>query len=215
NAFAMVTALPSIQRDLGASLETLEWTMSAYSLTAAGFIITATALGDRLGRARVFTTGLALFTLASAMCALAPGPAILILGRALQGLGAAIIVPLGLTILTGGFPAERRGAVVGFWGGVAGLAGASGPLIGGAIAQGLDWHWIFWVNVPFGLFAMTVSARRLHESRGPARRLDIPGLLLVSSAATCVVYAMAHVTEVGWNNQEGNCAVCVGVLSLI
>jgi MFS family permease len=127
NAFAMVTALPSIQRDLGASLETLEWTVSAYSLTAAGFIITAASLGDRLGRARVFTTGLALFTIASAICAVAPGPAVLITGRALQGLGAAIIVPLGLTILTSAFPPERRGAVVGFWAGVAGLAGRNAP----------------------------------------------------------------------------------------
>src|SRR5262249_15417513 len=161
------------------------WTVSAYSLTAAGFIITAAALGDRLGRARVFTVGLALFSLASAICALAPGPAILIAGRALQGLGAAIIVPLGLIILTSTFPPERRGAVVGFWSGVAGLAGASGPIIGGAVAQGFGWHWIFWVNVPIGLAATLLSIGRLRESRGPAARLDPPGLMLVSAGATC------------------------------
>src|SRR5215472_10220519 len=151
DVLVVVTALPAIHREIGGSLPTLEWVIDAYLLAFAAGIVTAAALGDRLGRRRVFTVGLLVFTAGSAACAVAPNAELLIAARAVQGIGAAIVTPLSLTILTAAFPAERRGAVVGIWGGVAGLATATGPLVGGAVIEGLSWHWIFWVNVPIGL----------------------------------------------------------------
>src|SRR5580693_7746366 len=143
DALVVVTALPSIHRSIGGGIATLQWTVSAYTIAFGAGILTASALGDRLGRRRVYVAGLVLFTLASAACALAPDASVLICFRAIQGIGAAIVMPLSLTILTSAFPVEKRGAVVGIWGGIAGLAVAAGPLIGGGITQGLDWHWIF------------------------------------------------------------------------
>src|SRR4029453_7780571 len=140
DALVVITALPAIGRDLAGGMATLEWTVNAYTLTFAGGIITAAALGDRLGRRRVYAAGLVLFTAASAACALAPSAGLLVAARAVQGLGAATVMPLSLTILTAAFPAQRRGAIVGIWGGIAGIAVASGPLVGGAVTQGLDWH---------------------------------------------------------------------------
>src|SRR5438876_3651710 len=168
DALVVVTALPAIQRDLHASLSTLEWTVNAFTLAFAAGIITAAALGDRLGRRRIFILGLTLFTIASAACALAPTAGLLVAARAVQGLGAAMIMPLSLTILASAFPAERRGAIIGIWGGIGGLAVASGPLVGGAVTQGLDWHWIFWVNVPIGVVATVLARLRLGGRRGPA-----------------------------------------------
>ena len=167
DTLVVITALAAIHDQLGASLSDLEWTVNAYSLTAAAGIVTAAALGDRLGRRRLFVLGLTLFTTASAACAVAPGAGFLIAARAIQGLGAAMIAPLSLTLLTAAFPPQRRGAVIGIWGGLAGLAVASGSLIGGAVTQGLDWHWIFWVNVLMGATAILLSRLRLSESRGP------------------------------------------------
>ena len=205
------TAIPAIQRDLHASLSTLAWTVSAYSLTFAAGIITAAALGDWLGRRRVFAAGLTLFALSSAACALAPSAPFLIAARAVQGIGAAAIMPLSLTILTAAFPAERRGAVVGIWGGIAGLAVASGPLVGGAVTQGLDWHWVFWVNVPIGLVAAVLSLVRLPESRGPATRLDLPAVGLVSAGAAAIVWGLVRANELGWGSAETVVALVAGV----
>jgi EmrB/QacA subfamily drug resistance transporter len=202
DALVVITALPSIHRDLGASLASLEWTVNAYTLSAAAGIITAAALGDRYGRRRLFAVGLALFTAASAACALSPSAPVLIAARAVQGLGTAIVMPLSLTILTAAFPAERRGAVVGVWGGIAGLAVASGPLVGGAVTQGLSWHWIFWVNVPIGAFAAVSSLVRLAESHGPATRLDLPAVGLVSGAAIGVVWGLVRADDAGWGSPE-------------
>ncbi|MHB8448867.1 MAG: MFS transporter [Mycobacteriales bacterium] len=198
DALVVSTALPAIGRDLHAGLSTLVWTVNAYSLTYAAGIITAAALGDRLGRRRMFVAGLALFTVASAGCALAPGVGWLLAARAVQGLGAAAIMPLSLTILTGVFPPERRGAVVGIWGGIGGLAVASGPLIGGAVTQGLNWHWIFWINVPIGLLATVAARRRLPESFGAPARLDRPGLGLLTAAASTGAWGLIHAATAGW-----------------
>ena len=173
DALVVVTALPSIHADLGGGAGNLPWIINAYALTFAAGIITAAALGDRLGRRRTYVAGLLLFSLASAACALAPDLNTLIGFRAIQGLGAAIVMPLGLTLLTSSFPAERRGAVVGIWGGVAGLGVASGPLVGGVVTEGLDWHWIFWVNVPLGIAAVVGVLRVLPESYGPRTRLEL------------------------------------------
>src|SRR5215472_12620754 len=200
DALVVITALPAIHRELGASLSTLEWTVNAYTLAYAAGIITAAALGDRFGRRRVFTIGLVLFSMASAACALAPNVELLIAFRVLQGVGAAIIMPLSLTILTAAFPPERRGAIIGLWGGIGGLAVAAGPLIGGAITQGLDWHWIFWVNVPIGLVAAVLSVVRLAESFGPATRLDLPAVVLVSGGATGLVWGLVRAGDVGWDS---------------
>jgi EmrB/QacA subfamily drug resistance transporter len=207
----VTTALPAIRADTGASLTTLEWTVNAYTLTCAAGIITAAALGDRYGRRRVFAAGLALFTAASAACALAPTAGLLIGARAVQGLGAAIIMPLSLTLLTGAFPAHRRGAVVGIWGGVAGLAVASGPLVGGAVTESLDWHWIFWLNVPIGVAGTALSVRRLAESRGPATRLDLPGVGLASAGAVAVLWGLVRAGEAGWGSLEVVASLAGGV----
>src|SRR5581483_10892789 len=148
DALVVVTALPRMQHDLHVGISSLQWTVNAYGIAFAAGIITAAALGDRFGRRRVFNGGLALFTLASAVCAIAPDMAELVVARTVQGLGAAVVLPLSLTILTTAFPPERRGMIVGVYGGLAGLAVALGPIVGGAITQGIDWHWIFWINVP-------------------------------------------------------------------
>jgi len=140
DSLVVVTALPAIQRELHASLATLEWTVNAFTLAYAAGITTAAALGDRFGRRRLFLMGLVLFSVASAACAVAPSATLLIAARAIQGLGAAVIMPLSLTILVSAFGPKRRAAIVGIWGGIGGLAIASGPLVGGAVTQGLDWH---------------------------------------------------------------------------
>jgi MFS family permease len=167
DTLVVVTALPSIHRSFGGGIATLQWTVSAYTIAFGAGILSAAAIGDRLGRRRVYVVGLALFTAASAACALAPDVSVLIAFRAIQGIGAAIVMPLSLTILTSAFPTEKRGAVVGIWGGIAGVAVAAGPLIGGGITQALSWHWIFWVNVPIGVAATVGAALRLPERHGP------------------------------------------------
>src|SRR5579859_4821859 len=143
DSLVVVTALPRMQQDLHAGLAALQWTVNSYGIAFAAGIITAAALGDRYGRRLVFTLGVALFTVSSAACALAPDATALVVARTVQGLGAAVVLPLSLTILTTAYPPHRRGFIVGIYGGLAGLAVAAGPLVGGAVTEGLDWHWIF------------------------------------------------------------------------
>src|SRR4030095_11278609 len=165
------TALPVIRTDLGASLEQLEWTVNAYTLTFAVLLLTGAALGDRFGRKRVFVIGLGIFTAASAAAALAPSMNWLIAARAIQGVGGAIVTPLTLTILSDAFPKERRGLALGAWSGIAGLAVASGPLVGGAVVDGISWQWIFWLNVPIGVVLAPLAFAFLRETHGPANTL--------------------------------------------
>ena len=214
DTLVVVTALPTIHRDLGGSVETLQWTINAYNMAFAAGIITAAALGDRWGRRRVYTAGLGIFTVASAACALAPTTATLIAFRAVQGAGAAIIVPLGLTLLTSAFPAERRGAVVGIWGGIAGLGVAAGPLVGGAVTQGLSWHWIFWVNVPNGLVAMVAARMVLPETRGVRTRLDVPALVFVAAGVASLVWGLVQGPTAGWNSGRVLTALIGGAVLL-
>jgi EmrB/QacA subfamily drug resistance transporter len=214
DALVVVTALPSMQRALHADLATLQWTVNSYGITFAAGIITAAALGDRLGRRRVFVWGLALFTLASAGCALAPNATLLIVARAIQGLGGAAVLPLSLTILTGAFAVERRGMIVGVYGGLAGLAVAAGPLVGGAVTQGLDWHWIFWINVPIGAAASILSLRMLPESYGALGRLDLPGVALVSAGAVGVVWGLVRANQAGWGSAETLASLTIGTALL-
>jgi EmrB/QacA subfamily drug resistance transporter len=211
DALVVVTALPAIHRDLGAALSQLEWTINAFTLTFAAGIIIAAALGDRFGRRRVFVIGLAVFSLASAACALAPNAGILIAARAVQGLGAAMVMPLSLTILFAAFPPERRGAVVGIWGALGGIGVAAGPLVGGAVTQGLDWHWIFWVNVPIGIVAIALSLLRLTETRGPATRLDLVAAALVGAGATGIVWGLIRAGEIGWTSSEVVATLAAGL----
>jgi EmrB/QacA subfamily drug resistance transporter len=214
DALVVVTALPSIHADLGGGAGNLPWIINAYALTFAAGIITASALGDRLGRRRTYAGGLVLFSLASAACALAPTLGMLIAFRAVQGLGAAIVMPLGLTLLTSSFPADRRGAVVGIWGGVAGLGVASGPLVGGAVTEGLDWHWVFWVNVPLGLAAALAVLRILPETFGPRSRLDPLGMVTASGAMASLVWGVLRAPDAGWGSAEVLIALASGVVLL-
>jgi EmrB/QacA subfamily drug resistance transporter len=193
------TAIPVIRTDLGASLEELEWTVNAFTLTFAVFLLTGAALGDRYGRRRVFILGVAIFTAGSAAAALAPSAQALIAARAFQGLGGAIVTPLTLTILSAAVPPERRGAALGVWSGIAGLAVAMGPLVGGAVVEGISWEWIFWVNVPVGLILLALSTQ-LQETRGPDKALDIPGVSLVSTGALGIVWGLIHGHGDGWTS---------------
>jgi len=214
DALVVVTALPSIHADLGGGAGNLPWIINAYALTFAAGIITAAALGDRLGRRRTYAAGLVLFSLASAACAVAPSLGVLIGFRAVQGLGAAVVMPLGLTLLTSTFPADRRGAVVGIWGGVAGLGVASGPLVGGIVTEGLDWHWIFWVNVPLGIAAAVAVLRVLPETYGPRSRLDPIGMVTASGAMASIVWGVLRAPDAGWGSAEVVVALALGVVLL-
>jgi EmrB/QacA subfamily drug resistance transporter len=202
DSLVVVTALPRMQRDLHAGLAALQWTVNSYGIAFAAGIITAAALGDRFGRRRVFVLGLTLFTLSSATCALAPDAAALIVARTVQGLGAAVVLPLSLTILTTAFPPQRRGMIVGIYGGLAGLAVAAGPLVGGTITESLNWHWIFWLNVPIGLLAATFGTRLLPESHGASQRLDLPGVALVTSGVVALVWALVRANNLGWSSPQ-------------
>src|SRR2546430_2204083 len=198
----VTTALPVIRRDLHASLQSLEWTVNAYTLTFAVLLLTGAALGDRFGRRRMFTLGMGVFTLGSIAAALAPTADALIAARALQGIGGAIVTPLTLTLLSAAVPAEKRGLALGAWGGIGGLAVALGPLVGGAIVQGISWQWIFWLNVPIGLVLAPLALMRLRESHGPHERLDLPGLGLASAGLLGLVWGLVRGNGQGWGSPE-------------
>src|SRR5207253_2448586 len=188
----VTTAIPVIRKDLHASLSSLEWTVNAYTLTFAVLLLTGAALGDRFGRRRIFSAGISIFTLGSVAAALAPNVEILNVARAFQGLGGAIVMPLTLTILSAAVPAEKRGVALGAWGGISGLAVAFGPLVGGAVVQGISWQWIFWLNVPIGLVLIPLALTRLRETYGPAGKLDLPGLGLASAGLFGIVWALVR-----------------------
>jgi len=214
DSVVVITALPRMQRDLHVSLSSLQWTLNAYGIAFAAGIITAAALGDRLGRRKLFTSGLALFTVASVACALAPTASALIAARTVQGLGGAIVLPLSLTILTTAFPADRRGMIVGIYGGLAGLAVAMGPIVGGAVTQGINWHWIFWINVPIGVVAVLLGVRLLPESYGARERLDLIGVGLVTAGVVSLVWALSRANDVGWSSAEVVSTLLAGAVLL-
>jgi EmrB/QacA subfamily drug resistance transporter len=208
-------ALPSIHRDLGATIQSLEWTVNAYVLAYAVFLLTGTALGDRFGRKRMFIGGIALFTLSSAAAALAPTSGLLIAARAVQGLGAAVVTPLTLTLIADAFPPQRRGVAIGVWSGISGIAVALGPLVGGAVVQFASWHWIFWINVPIGIALVPLSIARLAESHGPSRHLDLRGLALASSGLFGIVFGLVRSQSEGWTDPEIVVALGAGALLVV
>jgi EmrB/QacA subfamily drug resistance transporter len=207
------TAIPAIRVDLGTTLEQLEWTVNAYTLTFAVFLLTGAALGDRFGRKRMFMLGVGIFTGASWLAALAPSADWLVAARALQGLGGAIVTPLTLTLLSASVSRERRGAALGTWSAIAGLAVAMGPLVGGAVVSGISWQWIFWLNVPVGLVLLPL-ATQLAESKGPDKALDLLGLGLASLGLLGIVWGLIHGNGDGWTSPQIVGALAAGVALL-
>jgi EmrB/QacA subfamily drug resistance transporter len=208
----VTTAIPVIRRDLHATISQLEWTVNAYTLTFAVLLLTGAALGDRFGRRRLFVLGLLLFTGASAGAALATTANALDIARAVQGVGGAIVTPLTLTILSSGVRKEQRGLALGIWGGIGGLAIAIGPLVGGAIVNGVSWHWIFWLNVPIGLVLAPLAARNLPETRGPDVSLDLRGLVLASVGLLGIVWGLVRGNDHGWTSLGVLAPMIVGAL---
>ncbi len=202
-------ALPSIRADLGGSIESLEWTVNAYTLAFAVLLITGAALGDRFGRKRMFIAGMGLFTFASALAALSPSIEALIAARALQGVGAAIVTPLTLTLVSEAFPPDRRAAALGIWGGISGLGVALGPFVGGAVVEGIAWQWVFWINVPIGLVLIPLAVKMLSESHGPDRELDLRGLALAGAGLFGLTFGIVRGEALGWTSP-----IVVGSLGL-
>lgn len=198
----VTNALPVIHEKLGAGVEELQWVVNAYALSFATFMLLAVGLGDRLGRRRVFLAGLSIFTLASAAAALSPDPTALIAARAVQGLGAAAIMPLSLTLLAGSVSRERRPLAIGIWGGVSGLGVALGPLIGGAVVEGWNWQAIFWLNVPFGFVAVPLVLLGLPNSFGARLKADVAGLVLSGLGLLGLVFGIVRGNTAGWTSTE-------------
>jgi EmrB/QacA subfamily drug resistance transporter len=207
-------ALHSIRLDLGGSLEALEWTVNAYTLAFAVLLMTGAALGDRFGRRLMFAVGVGVFTGASAIAAVAPSVELLIAGRALQGLGAAIVTPLTLTLVSDAFPPERRAAALGIWGGISGLGVAVGPFVGGAVVEGIAWQWIFWANVPIGLALIPLAMRKLRESHGPDRSLDLGGVALASAGLFALTFGLVRGGALGWTSATVLGSLVTGVALL-
>lgn len=206
------TALPVIRTSLGASITDLQWFVNAYTLPFAAFLLTAAALGDRIGRRRMFLGGIMMFTLASSAAAMAAEPWQLTAARAVQGLAGAAVAPLSLTLLAQAVPDRLRNAAVGVWGGISGLGVAVGPVVGGAVVEGLDWSWIFWINVPVGVVAVVLAATVLRESRGGAVRLDPLGLVLSASGMLLLVWGVVDGPDRGWGSARVLFMLAAGVL---
>jgi EmrB/QacA subfamily drug resistance transporter len=215
DTLVVTVALTTIQRDLGASIDELEWTVNAYNLSFAVLLMTAAALGDRFGRRRMFAAGLGLFAVASAACAVAPSVGALIAARAVQGVGAALITTLAFALVSAAYPPERRGSALGIFFALTGLAVASGPLVGGAITEGIAWQWVFWLNVPFGLVLVPLALSRMQESVGPDSALDIRGLALVSGGVFALVWGLVRGNLAGWGSLEVVGALAAGALLLV
>ncbi len=208
----VATALSTMQRDLHASIATLEWTVNAYSLAFAVLLITGAAVGNRFGRRRTFAAGLGLFTLASVACAVAPNTGLLIAARTVQGAGSALVMPAAVALLTDAFPPARRGAALGLFTALTGLAVVGGPVVGGAVTEGIAWQWIFWINVPIGAILVPLGYARIAESRGPRTRPDLAGLALVSAGLFGIVWGLVRSSSAGWASPEVVVTLAVGAV---
>jgi EmrB/QacA subfamily drug resistance transporter len=211
----VTSALPVLGRELDASIEQLQWFVNAYTLSFAAFMLLAVALGDRYGRRTVFLAGVGVFTAASALCAVALDPGMLIAARAVQGVGAAALMPLSLTLLVGSVSARFRPLAIGIWGGVAGLGVATGPLIGGAVIQGFSWEAIFWLNVPIGILTVPLVLLALPNSFGARLRADVVGVLLAGLGVLGVVYGIVRANDSGWSSAEVVGALAAGAVLLV
>src|SRR5882724_1682652 len=208
----LTAALATIRAEFGTPMETLQWTVNAFNLSFAVLLLTGAALGDRFGRRRLFAAGIVLFVASSVACALSGSIVALIVARAAQGASSALIMPLGMALLSAAFPREERARALGIFSGVIGVAVLAGPAIGGAITEGLGWQWIFWINLPIGLIAIIMVITRLRESFGPAAALDIPGLVLVAASAFALVWGLLRGNGAGWSSAEVLTALVAGLL---
>ena len=215
DALVVATALGPIRRHLGASIDELEWTVNAYGLSFAVLVVPAAALGDRVGRRRLFAVGLGLFVLGSAACALSPTAGLLIAARAVQGSAAAMVAPLSLALVSAEFTPERRGQAMGIFGDITGLGVLGGPVVGGAVTQGLAWQWVFWINVPIGLAAIPLVLTRIPESHGPRAAFDVRGLALVTAAVLGIVWGLMRGNDAGWGSGEVTGSLAAGVAALV
>ena len=206
----MTNALPSIRLDLNASVEELQWFVNAFTLSFATFILMAAALGDRFGRRNVFVIGIVIFTAASVFSALSTEPWMLIASRAVQGLGAAAVMPLSLTLLVGSVEDRFRALAIGIWGGITGLGVALGPLVGGAVVEGWNWEAIFWLNVPVGIVAIPLALLALPNTFGAKVRADVVGVLLVGLGVLGLVFGIVRGNDAGWGSFEVDGALIAG-----
>ena len=211
----MTNALPVLHQEMGASVEELQWFVNAYALAFAGAILIASALGDRFGRRTVFAIGIALFGAGSLFAALSSDPGQLISARAVQGLGAAAVMPLSLALLTGAVPASRRPLAIGIWGGVSGLGVAVGPLVGGAIMEGWNWQAIFWINIPVAIVAIPLALLVLRNDFGARSRIDIPGAVLAASGVLALVHAIVRGNDDGWDSLGVILELVLGTVLLV
>ena len=209
-------ALPSIQRSLHIGLSELEWIVNAYALTFAVLMLTGGKLADMLGRRRMFIVGLAIFTLSSLACGLAPNAHFLIGARVVQGVGAALMNPATLSIITATFPPRQRGMAIGIWAGVSAMALAIGPLVGGLITQYIDWSWIFFINVPVGIAAIIVARLVIDESRDTSheQRLDLPGLVTSAVGLFGLTYGLIEANQYGWTSPRILACFAIAVVGL-
>ncbi|WP_137873088.1 DHA2 family efflux MFS transporter permease subunit [Rhodococcus sp. Q] len=211
----MTSALPVIQADLGASVEQLQWFLNAYTLAFATLMLAAAGLGDRLGRRRVFLWGIGVFAVASIASALSTSAEMLIAARTVQGVGAAAIMPLSLTLLAGAVPEAKRALAIGVWGGVSGLGVALGPVIGGAVVDGFSWQAIFWINVPVAVVAVPLALRALGESRGRSGPLDLPGVALAGVGVFLGVWGIVRGNDDGWTSATVIGSLSVAAIALV
>ncbi len=214
DTLVVTTALPVLRVDLHAGLSGLEWTVNAYNLSFACLLLTGAALGDRFGRKRMFVLGLTLFSVASALSATSGTVGMLVFARVLQGGGAAIVMPLSLTLITEAFSAEKRATAIGIWGGIVGFAVAAGPLVGGAVVAGLSWHWMFWLNVPVGAVVVPLALHHLEESFGPNSHLDLPGVGLAGVGALGLTWGFVRAGTTGWTSSEVISALAIGAVGV-
>jgi EmrB/QacA subfamily drug resistance transporter len=215
DALVVTTALPTLRTSLHASLASLEWTVNAYNLAFSCLLLTGAALGDRFGRRRMLCAGLALFTGASLLAGLAPAAGILIAARAAQGAGAALMVPLTLTLITDAYPPERHNWAIGIWGGVGGISGAIGPFAGGVIVQEISWHWIFWINIPIGAALIPLALLRVRESHGGHPRLDLTGVALATAGLSAVTWAIIRTDAAGWGSPQVTIPLLAGLAVIV
>jgi EmrB/QacA subfamily drug resistance transporter len=212
---AVSTALPALRVALHGTITTLDWTVNAYTLSFAVLMMTAAGLGDRWGRKPTYVGGLVLFAAASAACALAPNVGVLIAARAVQGVGAAVLMPLALSLINTAFPAQRRGWAMGTFGSVTGLGSVLGPVLGGVITQAASWSWIFWINVPVSILTAAAVLLRVPDSRGTVRRLDPAGLVLGGIAALALVWGVVRAAGSGWGDPLVVGSLVVGIVALV